>query len=284
MTKKEEHIIFVAGSSDLAEEMLGYQKGNTKHRFEKSGDENTALVLKSKFGLALEDYRIYDSIKRVYENASFREKYHFHHSFAQYLDKLTLDNLPYDIMPQHRSFVKMLVLQLILKAFEQELDPLFYKDDYDQESFTNTMYLSDKNYDKSFMIALPEALIDPEKTGGRIALRKEADGRMLYQEIEGRTFAERFGLYKQLYHNARFGETTDKLIQTILRTKLPKTEVLGEQIIKDHYDVKRNSLLEQFSKNKRDAAIPEEKRLWGIFFTILREELATVNEFKKSKS
>ena len=95
ITKKEEHIIFVAGSEDLAAEMLGYQKGNTKHRFEKSGDENTALVLKSKFGLSLKDYRIYDSIKMVYDKATFREKYHFHHDFAQYLDKLTLDNLPY---------------------------------------------------------------------------------------------------------------------------------------------------------------------------------------------
>ena len=30
--KKEEHIVFVAGSEDLAEEMLGFQKGNPKHR------------------------------------------------------------------------------------------------------------------------------------------------------------------------------------------------------------------------------------------------------------
>ena len=46
--KKEEHIVFVAGSEDLAEEMLGFQKGNPKHRFEKADSENTALVLKSK--------------------------------------------------------------------------------------------------------------------------------------------------------------------------------------------------------------------------------------------
>ena len=32
VTKKEEHIVFVAGSEELAAEMLGFQKGNPKHR------------------------------------------------------------------------------------------------------------------------------------------------------------------------------------------------------------------------------------------------------------
>lgn len=277
VTKKEEHIIFVAGSSELATEMLGYQKGNTKHRFEKTDDDNTALVLKSKFGLALEDYRIYDSIKRVYDNATFREKYHFHHDFAQYLDKLTIDNLPYDILPQHRSFVKM----LILDKFREETDSLFYKDAYDKGVYTNTMY--DSDYGKSFMIALPEALItDPEKTGGLIALRKEADGRVLYLEIEGQTFAERFNKYAERYHNSRFGETTNSLVQAILRTQIPKEDKLGESIIKENYDKKRDELLQEFSERKHAAAIPEEKRLYSIFFNILRDEFGTVNEFKKS--
>lgn len=67
VVKKEEHIVFVAGNEDLAADMLGFQKGNPKHRFEVSDSENTALVLKSKYGLSLADYRIYDSIKMVYE-------------------------------------------------------------------------------------------------------------------------------------------------------------------------------------------------------------------------
>lgn len=277
VTKKEEHIIFVAGSSDLAEEMLGYQKGNPKHRFEKSDDENTALVLRSKFGLALEDYRIYDAIKSVYENATFREKYHFHHDFAQFLDKLTIENLPYDILPQHRSFVKM----LILDAFRPELAPLFFKDKFDEDTYTDTMYYTD--YDKSFKIALPEALIvdKPDKTDGLIALRKEADGRTLYHEIEGSSFAERFDIYKDLFHNERFGETTNRLIQAILRTRIPGTNELGETIIKKHYTEKHKELLQRFSEQKKNAAIPEERRLYSIFFNILREEFATVNDFKK---
>jgi hypothetical protein len=279
VTKKEEHIIFVAGNEDVAVEMLGYQRGNTKHRFEKSSDENTALVLKSKFGLALRDYRIYDAIKMVYDKAVFREKYHFHHDFAQYLDKLTLDNLPYEILSQHRSFVKM----LMLNKFEKELAPLFYEDEYETNAYRDTMYYSD--YDKSFKIALPEALItDPERTAGKIALREEADGRKLFYEIEGKNFAERFEIYSELYHNSRFGETTDRLIQSILRISLNignGTEISGESILKNHYTEKHSQLLKELSENKHSASLPEEKRLYSIFFNILKDEYATVNDFKK---
>ena len=280
VTKKEEHIIFVAGSEDLAAEMLGYQKGNTKHRFEKSGDENTALVLKSKFGLSLKDYRIYDSIKMVYDKATFREKYHFHHDFAQYLDKLTLDNLPYEILPQHRSFVKMLVLE----AMRSELSPLFFKDNYDKydNSYIDTMYYTD--CDTSFKIALPEALItDADLTEGKIGIRTEADGRELFHEFDAKNFADRFNSYKELYHNARFGETTDRLIQAILRTNIADGDMTlrGEAILKNNYTKKHEELLQTLSEKKHKATNSDEKRLYSIFFNILREDYATVNDFKK---
>ena len=280
VTKKEEHIIFVAGSEDLAAEMLGYQKGNTKHRFEKSGDENTALVLKSKFGLSLKDYRIYDSIKMVYDKATFREKYHFHHDFAQYLDKLTLDNLPYEILPQHRSFVKMLVLE----AMRFELSPLFFKDNYDKydNSYIDTMYYTD--CDTSFKIALPEALItDADVTEGKIGIRTEADGRELFHEFDAKNFADRFNSYKELYHNARFGETTDRLIQAILRTNIADGDMTlrGETILKNNYTKKHEELLRTLSEKKHKATNSDEKRLYSIFFKILREDYATVNDFKK---
>lgn len=280
VTKKEEHIIFVAGSEDLAAEMLGYQKGNTKHRFEKSGDENTALVLKSKFGLSLKDYRIYDSIKMVYDKATFREKYHFHHDFAQYLDKLTLDNLPYEILPQHRSFVKMLVLE----AMRSELSPLFFKDNYDKydNSYIDTMYYTD--CDTSFKIALPDALItDADVTEGKIGIRTEADGRELFHEFDAKNFADRFNSYKELYHNARFGETTDRLIQAILRTNIADGDMTlrGETILKNNYTKKHEELLQTLSEKKHKATNSDEKRLYSIFFNILREDYATVNDFKK---
>ena len=47
-TNKEEHLVFVAPNRTLAHDMLGFQTGNPRHRFVEGGDENTALVLKSK--------------------------------------------------------------------------------------------------------------------------------------------------------------------------------------------------------------------------------------------
>ena len=279
VTKKEEHIILVASNEDLAEEMLGYQKGNNKHRFEKGDNENTALVLKSKFGLSLRDYRIYDAIKMVYDKANFRQKYHFHSDFAQHLDTLTIDKLPHEVLPQHHSFVKM----LILEAFRNEFSPFFYKDEYDPEAYTDTMYYSD--YDKSFKIALADALItDPTKTNGKLAIRTEADGRALFTEIEGMNFIDRFEIYRDMYHNARFGETTDRLIQALIRATLNQENgesLKGEAVLKKHYTEKHKQLLKQFSQKRQEAALPEEKRLWSIFFNILRDNYATVNDFKK---
>lgn len=278
VTKKEEHIIFVAGSEELAEEMLGYQRGNTKHRFEKNDNENTALVLKSKFGLSLEDYRIYDSIRRVYERAPFREKYHFHHLFAQFLGNLTIDDMPLEILPQHRTFVKMLMLE----AMREELSPLFHVDQYDKDSFTDTMYYSD--YDRSFKIALAEAFItDNPQTGGKLAIKKTDNGRPLFKEIEGVTFADRFRTYAELYHNARFGDTADRLIQALLRTSYNNNgqKETGENILKRHYTAKHEKLLQELSRKKIEAGIPEEKRLYEIFFHILRNEYPTVHDFKR---
>ena len=278
VSKKEEHIIFVAGSEDLAEEMLGYQRGNTKHRFEKNDNENTALVLKSKFGLALEDYRIYDSIRRVYDRAPFREKYHFHHDFAQFLDNITIDDLPVEILPQHRTFVKMLMLE----SLREELTPFFHSDKYDEDAFTNTMYFSD--YDRSFKIALPEALnTGNHLTGGKLAIRKQDNNRPLFHEIEGITFAERFNAYSDLYHNARFGETAERLIQAILRTEIFEDgkKITGEKVLKKHYTSKHEEMLERLNSQKLNAGLAEEKRLYDIFFQILRNDYPTVHDFKR---
>ena len=281
VTKKEEHIVFVAGSEDLATEMLGFQKGNPKHRCEKADDENTALVLKSKFGLSLPDYRIYDSIKMVYDKATFREKYHFHHDFAQYLDKLTIDDLPYEVLPQHRTYAKI----LLLNKFADSLKPLFYKDEYEPEAYTNVLMFSD--CDTSFKIAEPEAFgVNP--SNGAIILRKEADGRSLYKEVIGKDFAEQFKQYREMYFNYGFGETTANLIQVILRQnraikddKGNEVNIKGEEILKDGYTAIRSDLLKELSEKRKTAAQPAEKRLYNIFFTIVREELETVHDFIK---
>lgn len=275
--KKEEHIVFVAGSEDLATEMLGFQKGNPKHRFEKADSENTALVLKSKYGLSLKDYRIYDSIKMVYDKATFREKYHFHHDFAQFQDKITLDDLPEEILPQHRSYAKMLLLDM----FKEETKPFFYEDEYDTEHevYTNTMYI--KDYD-SFLIAQPEAF-STEPSTAKIVLKKDDNGRKLYMEIKGDGIVEQFANYRDLYYNYRFGETVDNILQSILRQirTIDGRSMSGEEVFKKHYKAKQKALLDQLYKNKKDAMKPAERRLWNALFNIVREEFKTVHDFIK---
>lgn len=275
--KKEEHIVFVAGSEDLASEMLGYQKGNPKHRFEKADDENTALVLKSKYGLSLEDYRIYESIKMVYDKATFREKYHFHHDFAQFLGKITLEDLPEEVLEQHRTFAKMLILNM----FREDTHPFFYFDEYDVSSYTDTMYITSKS-NAYFKIAQPEALsIHPRM--GLIVLRLTDNGRSLYTEIEGMDFAEQFAKYCDLYYNYRFGETTDALLQAILRQSrlVDGREIKGAELFKENYEEKHHALLTELVEKKRAAVKPSVQRLYNVLFNIIREEFASAHNFIK---
>ena len=276
--KKEEHLVFVAGSEDLATEMLGYQKGNPKHRFEKADSENVALVLKSKFGLSLEDYRIYDSIKGVYDRASFREKYHFHHDFAQYGDKLTLDNLPEERLPQHRTFAKM----LILDKFRKEMHDFFYIDEYDPKSYTDTMYVVDPECDTYFRIAKPEAFsIHPQNA--KLVLKLEENGRQLYYEVEGGDFTEQFAKYRDAYYNYRFGETCESILQALLRQKrtVNGEEISGENILKRLYPEKQRELLKELAEKKSKALKTSERRLYEALFSIIREEFDYVQKFIK---
>lgn len=276
--KKEEHIVFVAGSEDLAMEMLGFQKGNPKHRFEKADDENTALVLKSKYGLSLEDYRIYDSIKMVYDKATFREKYHFHHDYAQFLDKITLEDLPEEVLPQHRTFAKM----LLLEKFRKETSPFFYIDEYDAVSYTDTMYITDPKCSTYFQIAQAEALSIHPMTG-QIVLKMKDNGRSLFKEIEGSGFPEQFVMYRDLYYNYRFGETTEAILQAILRQNriVDGNTYSGETIFKSFYEEKYKELLKELSDKKKNALKPVEQRLYNVLFTIVREEFDTVHKFIK---
>lgn len=281
--KKEEHIVFVAGSEDLATEMLGFQKGNPKHRFEKADSDNTALVLKSKYGLSLADYRIFDSIKSVYDKATFREKYHFHHSFAQFQNKLTLADLPDEILPQHYTFAKI----LLLDAFKDKMASFFYKDEYDEDNYAISMYETNPKNDQYFRLASPEAFTINAKTGAA-TLRREANGRKLYLEIEGSDFAVQFNKYCDMYFNYRFGETVEGLISTLLTYKVNvddensnKTSVTGEEIFKDYYPEKHKALLDKLVAMRKECPKEEVRRLYNILFNIIREEYGTVHEFIK---
>ena len=275
VVKKEEHIVFVAGNEDLAADMLGFQKGNPKHRFEVSDSENTALVLKSKYGLSLADYRIYDSIKMVYDSASFREKYHFHHDFAQFLDKITVADLPEEILPQHRTYAKM----MLLDKFNKETKKFFYEDEYDQEAYKDVVYYTEYNTTK---VATSEAFSIEPKTG-QIVLKEIDNGRRLFQELQGDDFATKFASYSNLYYNCRFGETTEAILQAMLRFNFNENgkQITGEQIFKQHYATNHSELLRELCENKKASVSTAERRLYEILFSIVRNEFATVHDFIK---
>ncbi len=287
VVKKEEHLVFVAQDKDLAKEMLGYEEGNIRHRYVSGGDANSALVLKSKYGLSFRDYRIYDNIEMVYNNATFREKYHFHHDFAQFLGKITLDDLPDEVLSQHRTFAKM----LILKEYEKELKPLFYKDEFDPDSYETSMYLVNDRNHTSFEIARPEAF---SLSKGSLCLRKVENGKKLYDEVTGADFSIQFEEYFKLFYNRRYSETLDRMLQAILRQKKTALDASGnllldgngsaivydgEQILKDYYPEKQKEVLKKLSLLKQQSATDDEKRLYNIFFNIIRNEYDTVHKF-----
>ena len=231
-------------------------------------------MLKSKFGLSLEDYRMYDSIKMVYDKASFREKYHFHHDFAQFLGNITLEDLPDEVLEQHRTFAKLLILDM----FREEFSPLFHKDKYDPDMYTDTMYIQEK---EDFLIARPEAFGIKE---GEICLQMEDNGRKFYEEIEGANFAEQFANYMAKYYNQRYGETLTKLIMEIQRSqkKIGKSLTTGKlpvDILKNEYEAKKDALLDKLINLKKESTEPADKRLYNILFNLVREKYSKMHDF-----
>ena len=281
VTKKEEHIVFVANNEDMAREMLGYEKGNPKHRFESDPDVNSAFVLKSKFGLSLKDYRIYDSLKVVYDKASFREKYFFHHDFAQYQDQLRLTDLPMEELPQHRSFAKMLLLNMF--SDNNLLGQFFYEDAYDPENYVKQMYIENANNDKYFEIARPEAFQGIKD--GKLCLCREDRGRRLFDEISGVDFAQRFNTYCEQYYNYRYGETIERILVAVLQQKndVDGKLVTGEQILKDNFEKKYPELLDRLHNCIKNSKKQEERIIYMVLFHVVREKLATVQDFISTK-
>ena len=83
--------------------------------------------------------------------------------------------------------------------------------------------------------------------------------------------------------NQPIGSYSMYRIQITRNTKyiFPLLFCQGDEILKDNYKKKQDELLRKFNNKKRNATTPEEKRLWSIFFNILREEYASVNDFKR---
>ena len=279
--KKEEHMVFVANNKDLARQMLGYDAGNPKHRFEEDTNINTALVIKSKFGLAFEDYRIYDSIKMVYDKATFREKYHFHRDFAQHLGKITLADLPDEELPQHRVLAKI----LMLNKFEKELTPLFYTDKYEPENYANTM-LIDSTIDKevaedTILLAGPEALSIKDN---KLCLTRSEKNRQFYSEISGESISKIFAEYMDQFYNNRYADSLQNLLTSIIRLSVTvqedKKDVQkhGQDILKRNYKDKRNELLDELN-SKRAKSQGEDRRIYSILFDIIKNRYQSYQKF-----
>lgn len=277
---KSEPMIFIAKDEDLARDMLGFNNANPDHRFEKDNDDSTALVLRSKIGLSFKDYRVYDDLKRHYEQATFREKYHFHRDFAQYGEDITLDNLPDNVMPEHYTFVKL----LLLRKYENNEDfkKMFYVDKYDGDIYKHSMYFQDPNTDKVVWMAHPDAFT--QAATGQLCLMTENRGHILYEKIYGKDFLTRFNYYSQHFQSLCFGETLQRIIMAIISyrntfvEKDEKIEIRGEAILNSKFDQYREKLLEELAAKKHQGN-NEEKRLWNIFYEILRDRYEICQDF-----
>jgi hypothetical protein len=114
-------------------------------------------------------------------------------------------------------------------------------------------------------------------------LKKDDNGRVLFKEIEGVDFYKQFEAYCGFYYNYRFGETTEAILQAILRKNVTVNgeQLNGEKIFKAHYPAKHEMLLKELCDKRSNAKNISERRLYHVLFTIVREELDTVHKFIK---
>ena len=270
-----EFLIFVAADEDLATRMLGYQDGNPNHRFigDKSASSSTALVIRAKYGLSFSDYRIYDNLKAIYDKAPFRDKYHFHHSFAEYGEDLTINDLPYEVSPAHRVFAKL----LLLKKFEKDLDRFFYTcTEFQSRKNDYAKFMLTFNGNDRFSVARPKALSERE---GKICLIKVDRNTNLFADFEGESFAESFALYQKSFVRNAIQETYRNFLSAIekfnINVETPEgpSIVSGEDIIKEKFKEYRDELLREFDEKIFSAESAQEKALYRIFFSVIESEV-----------
>ena len=201
---------------------------------------------------------------------------------AQFKDKLTIEDLPDEILPQHIAFAKILLLDM----YKENTAPLFYSDKYDDEEeekkiYRTSMYIPSKN-STIFKIARPEAFSISEKDGS-LVLKMEENEHSLYDSINGTDFCKRFEMFKELFYNHCYGETVDNIIQAILRQnrKVEDKTYKGSLILEDNYEDVHDKLLDCLNTLKKASPTPEEKRLYGILFNVVRNNFDTYNNFIK---
>ena len=275
-----EFLIFVAPDEDLATRMLGYQDGNPNHRFigDKSASSSTALVIRAKYGLSFSDYRVYDNIKAIYDKAPFRDKYHFHHYFAEFGEDLTMEDLPYEVAPAHRVYAKM----MLLKKYENDIKDFFYEcTEFQNRKNDYVKFMLIENGNGTFSVARPKAL---SERGGKICLTVNDKNARLFADFEGKNFPESFAVYQQSFIRNAVQETYNNFLNAIekhhIQIDTPEGPQFssGEAIIKEKFDQYRDELMKELDDRIFAAESEQEKALYRIFFSVLESEVTTPRE------
>ena len=267
-----EFLIFVAPDQQLASAMLGFQDGNPLHKFIK--DSSEALVIRAKYGLSFSDYRMYDNIKTIYEKAPFRDKYHFHHYFAEFGESLTIEDLPYEVSPAHRIYAKM----LLLKKYEEDIKGFFYEcPEFNNRKNDYVKFILLDKGNGEFAIARPRALSSKD---GKICLTLVEKNAKLFADFEGKSFAEAFGSYLESFVRNSIQETYQNFLRDI--RKHPATidgiERTGEDLIKLKFNTYREELLKELDNKIQEAENENEKKLYRIFFSVIESDVTTYRD------
>ena len=277
-----EFLIFVAKNADVASSMLGYQPGNTKHRFIKGSNDNEALVIRAKYGLSFSDYRMYDTMEDQYEKAPNRDKYHFHHYYAEFGENIRMEDLPFEISEAHRIFTKMILLNKYTKNFSDL--GFFFTSPYKSKAadFSDAMLIF--KTPSSFSIARPGALSE-DAASGTICMKVIDKNARLYADFQGNSFVEAFEEYRKNFIRNAVADTFNKFLNAVVRHsgKDGDQAVTGGKIIENHYDEYRDSLLNEFDEKIQSARTDKEKALYKIFMYVLENDLTTARVFMTGK-
>lgn len=243
--------IYVAETPIVAERMLGKTTEQGGHdKFAQTAESNAAFIIKFRYGMRFSDYRVYDTLMKTYEDASFKEKYHFHKLFSEYGEGLSMKNMPMTTDAAHRTFAILLLLHHFSEKKElKQMDgkPMFKLEDifFSPEDFTwmqeyyrqSLLDLSLTTVNNAIYVASPESL---EMKNNKISICSKDGDRDLFVELAGKNYAEYFDVFEREYHNRRFDETVNQYI------KLLKDRPLGVDVAKimryNFEDVKRDLL------------------------------------------
>jgi len=283
-----EFLIFVAKDSDVAKDMLGYQEGNPKHRLiTVNGEDNAAFVIRSKYGLSFSDYRLYDTMQELYEKAPSRDKYHFHHYYAEYGEDIVPEDLPLEISPAHKTYVKL----LIMDKYKDDFKEFFYESPYvsRKDDFADSILKHEA--DKTFSIARPAAISNLE---GKICIKVYDKNASLFSNYRGDNFAEVFKNYQEHYVKNSVEATFEKFLTSIIKHTLIKEvedkdgetndgkkrydTINGNAILIKKFDEHRKTLLNDLDM-KVTKSSDEEKNIYKALFYVLDSEIKNVHDF-----